>query len=122
MLYHQPAHNVPEIRTERVSRPRRLETKQAAAGSRNPDRAASVVAVREGNHSCCDSSGRPPAGAAARPRGVPRIAAWAKQPGLSGGQNAELGCVCLAQDDQSRPLDPVYKLTVVVRDKVAHKP
>src|SRR5437867_4934418 len=107
--------DVAVVRAERVAPARGLEAEEPAARSRNADRASAVVRVGHGDHARGHGGGRPAARAARRSAEVPGIARRPEEPGLGRRENAELGRVGFADDDESCPPQATRQLTVCVR-------
>ena len=81
-----------------------LEPDEPAAGGRDPDRAAAVVAVRDRHHAGGDRRGGAAGGAARRPRRVPRVARRAEAARLGHRQDPELGQRRRPDEDEARGL------------------
>ena len=101
VLGHETAHQVAVGGGGRVARPRRLQPDEAAARSRDPDGATPVVGVRGRDHARRHRGRRTARGPAGRVTGVPRVARRPEAVRLRGRQNAELGRVGLAADDEA---------------------
>ena len=101
VLGHEPAHHVAVPGRQGVAPPGGFESHQAAARGGDADRPAAVVGMGGGDHARRDRRRRPAGGPAGGVLGVPGIARRAEAPRLGGREDAELGRVGLAADDEA---------------------
>ncbi len=106
---------VAEVGAARDPAAARLEPDEPAAGRRDPQRAAAVVAVCDGHEPRRDRRG----GAARRAAGgvveLPRVAGRAGMTRLRGRQDAELGQVRRPDHDEARVAQPAHEVRAVRR-------
>ena len=105
---------VAEVRPARHAPAARLQPHQAAAGGRDPDRSAAVVAVRERQHPGRDRRRRAAARATGRALQVPRVAGGPGVTRLGGRQDPELRQVGHADDHEPRLAQPPDQVGRVV--------
>ena len=96
---------------------RRLEADEAAAGGRDAQRAAAVVAVGDRDHAGGDGGRRAAGRAAGRALEVPRVARRAEAPRLGDRQDPPLRQRRRADDDEARVAQPAHDAVVVRGDE-----
>jgi len=101
MLLNKPAHQIAEIGTERIARPRRLEADKSATGCRNADRAAAVIGMGDRHDARRNRRRGAARGTAGGMREIPGIARRAIEGGLGCRQQAEFGHIGLAENDDA---------------------
>ena len=110
-----------QLGPERDAEAGRLEADDAAAGGRDADRAAGVVAVRHRDHAGRDGGGAAAGGAAGDQLRVPRVARRAVALGLGDGPHPPLGRVRLADHDRAGRAQPRHRRRVDVGRPVAER-
>jgi hypothetical protein len=110
---------VAQVRPARDPPAARLEPDEAAAGRRDPDRAAAVAAVRDRHHAGRHRGGRAAGRAARRAIEVPGVARRAKAARLGDRHDPELRRAGLADDHEAGVLQPAHDERVVVGCVVA---
>lgn len=117
MFGNQSAHKIAKIRTQGIAGPGRFKPENIAAGSRNANRPATVVAMGHGHHARCNRCSGSATGASRGVVGIPGVAARTEEQWLGGRKDTEFRRIGLADDDQAGPFVPGHQFAVVIRHK-----
>ena len=118
VLVHEATVDVADVRCEGNAAAGGLEAEQAAARGGDADRTAAVVRMRDRHEARGSGAGRAAARATGGALRVVRVARWRPRGRFSGREDAELGGVGLADDDEACALELRDEVRVL-RDLVA---